>query len=354
MDWTPPPDPDCPQCPYLPGLVIHATEHEPPAAFGLSKGYPRKTRRDPSRDLVQVIPKTAHVLEYPPEETQWSPDKAPPRTATLTITERLANGSDRRAKLVVCRVLVKGHSRAYTAVAKIYDPLYYSPEGLGEAWVVKDADSDYSCEALAYRSLQEPLHPQKPGFTPDYYGSWTFDSVLTHQNKAYKRSIRLILIEHIQGTSMRNLYTSKHPDSEPDAFHYDEAYRLAVLAELCEGWVKQIHGGINQRDLAPRNVMLAPSPQEGITPAGVPRVVLIDYNAAVVYEHHYLKPFPVTQKSLPPNPGDYFWNDDWSPFIGWCPKEWNNPERRKELAQRWLSKTFLQNETDFVRMTEEP
>ncbi|KAI1313501.1 hypothetical protein F5Y03DRAFT_336850 [Xylaria venustula] len=346
MGWEPLLDPDRPACPYLPGFVIHATEHEPPPAFG--RDYPPKTRRDPPDGLIDRMTQTQLVLDYPPQDTRWT-RSAPPRTATLTIMKRIPNGRDRHAKLVVCRVLVKGHHRPYTAVAKIYDALHYSPEDSLERYVTMHADWDYSWEALAYASLQTPKHPQKPGFAPEYYGSWTFDSTLTWQGKAHKRSIRLILIEHIRGASISNLYTRKHPDSQPDAFHFPEAYRLDILAEIYEGVVKQEHAGISQRDLAPRNVMLAPSPQGGKISQALPRVVLIDYNQATVWKHTKLALYwERKDQPLPLNPGQYFWDYPLDEFRGWYPAEWDRGEQGLKSYQDWLLAKFVWNQTDFA------
>ncbi|KAI0971111.1 hypothetical protein F4678DRAFT_433768 [Xylaria arbuscula] len=347
MGWEPLPDPDRPECPYLPGFVINAMEHEPPPASG--RGYPPKTRRDPPEDYINRMTQTSHVLDYPPQDTRWT-HSAPPRTATLTIMERIPNGRDRRAKLVVCRVLVNGHHQSYTAVAKIYDALYYSPEDSLEAYVTMHADRDYSWEALAYVSLQTPKHPQKPGFVPEYYGSWTFDLTLTRQGKAHKRSIRLILIEHIRGTSISKLYTCKHPDSQPDAFHFPEAYRLDILAEIYEGVAKQLHAGINQCDVAPRNVMLVPSPQEGMTSRAAPRVVLIDYNQATVFKHTKiaLLGYGNEDQPLPLNPAQYYWDYPLDEFRGWYPAEWNLGEQGLKSYQDWLLARFIRNHTDFA------
>ncbi|KAI0417884.1 hypothetical protein F5X98DRAFT_339090 [Xylaria grammica] len=344
MSWVPPPPgPDRPECPYIPGFVMKAREHVPPVPFGQFGRYPPGKRDDPPDDLIATLPQTRHVLEYPPEDTQW-PRGKPRRTATITVTERIIHGHDQRSKLVVCQVLVGGDNRPFTAVAKIYDALYYVPLEHGEEYVVQDAEWDYSGEATAYATLQATKIPQKPGFTPAYYGSWTFDLSLAMQGKAYKRSVRLILIEHIQGATLRDLSTPKHPDSEPSAHHYDEAYRLEVLAQLLEGVVMQKHAGVDQHDLASRNVMICPDPRKAEKPLSAPRVVLIDYNIAIVTKYSRYGPIPFFEdKPLPPNPVQLFWTAGLYDFYGWCPDEWHREGGLKKPFQDWLIKTFIWN-----------
>ena len=314
---------------------MRATEHKPPAPFGRFGRYPPGTWRGPPEDLLAKLPQTRHVLEYPPQDTQW-PCGKPRRTATITVTERIPNGSDQRAKIVVCQVLVAGNNKPYTAVAKIYDALYYVPLESEGGYVVMYAEWDYSCEAAAYNTLQTTEKPQTPGFAPAYYGSWTFDLSLVLQGKMYKRSVRLILIEHIQGTSIRNLFTPKHSKSEPDAYHYDEAYRLRVLAQLLEGVVRQKHAGLDQADLYPRNVMLVPDPRKVTKPLSAPRVVLIDYGQAYITKYSRHGPIPFFEdKPLPPNPAQYFWSDGLNEFYGWCPAKWTTSEGLKAL-RLWM------------------
>ncbi|KAI1428718.1 hypothetical protein F5Y12DRAFT_731499 [Xylaria sp. FL1777] len=348
MNWEPPPDPDRPECPYVPGFVVPVTEHEPPAPFGQG-GYPSSTRRNPSESFVREMPQTLHVLKYPPLDTQWPDENPPPRTAILTITETISVGAHRRAQLAVCQVLVRAKNEPCTAVAKIYDSLYYSPLDCDymPVYVAHEADKDYSREVLAYRHLQATKDLQKPGFAPDYYGSWTFELMLTQRRKEYKRSIRLVLIEHIRGTSIQNLFTCKHPNSAPNAFQYDESYRLEIIAELLDGVAKQLHSGIDQNDLAPRNVILVPSPKGDITSRHIPRVVLIDYNRAIVYEqtkygrHEY------------PNPAERFWTGGLEEFHGWCPIKWDLSDRGMRSYQEWLFKRFGRNKIDFALVVEE-
>jgi hypothetical protein len=58
-----------------------------------------------------------------------------------------------------------------TMVAKLYDPLYYPRfngcGGMKDS--VQNAESDYSCEAVAYQALQNS--PAAQAVTPKYFGT---------------------------------------------------------------------------------------------------------------------------------------------------------------------------------------
>lgn len=321
---------------------MQATEHEPPAPFGPG-GYPLPTSAEPPELWLREMPQTRQVLGYPPQDTQW-PSKSPPRSAVLTVLKTISIGEARGAQLVICQVLVCGQKKPYAAVAKIYDSLYYS---LRDSLVNKPqdvaflADMDYSREASAYRHLQATKTRQKPGFAPEYYGSWTFESALTSQGKEHKRSIRLILIEHIAGSSILELFARNCPEPSAglDAFHYEEAYRLDIVAEILEGVVKQLHSGLDQHDLAPRNVMLVPSPQGTLPPRSVPRVVLVDYNISIVFKYTKYGRRPHEDLSLPRNPAEYFWWDRLLDFQGWAPAKWYH-KGGERCYQEWLLTRF--------------
>ncbi|KAI1738462.1 hypothetical protein F4680DRAFT_424858 [Xylaria scruposa] len=337
----PPPDPDPPHLPYMPGFVMHVTEHQPPAPFGPG-GYPPSEHPYSTESWLEDTPQIQQVLTCPPLDTEW-PSNTAPRSGVLTITKLISVGEARGAQLVACNVLLSGQTRPYTAMAKIYDSLYYPFRNTlygPPNDVVWKADMDYSREAAAYRHLQT-TEQQKSSFAPRYYGSWTFDLALMWQGKLYTRPIRLLLIEHITGSSVLSLYAKNSQvldDASPNAFHYDEAYRLDVLAELLEGVLRQLHTGLNQKDLSPRNVMLVPSPHEAMPPLSMPRVVLIDYNIAVVSEHTKYGRHPHQDLSLPMNPAEFYWSDLPLEFRGWFPARWYKQDRRS--YQEWLLSRF--------------
>ncbi|KAG8159689.1 hypothetical protein KVR01_010326 [Diaporthe batatas] len=338
--WKPPADPEKPPCPYQPDLTLELLSHTAPEPFGhnLYGPSPSPRVRVPDANLKQVT-QTRLVVENPPVEAATVTSSVEPRSARLTITGNIAVADARGAQVVACSVELPAaktpgaKTTTFTAVAKIYDALYYSfankdfPDKPDDpTW---EADMDYSREL--------------GGFAPRYYGSWTFSLPIRHNGKVVTRQVRLILMEKLPGASMRDLYqtSTSTPDVEPNAHHMNEKWRLEVLARFLEGEVIQNHIGVDQRDLAARNIFLVPPQgQTALNPDGpAPRVVLIDYNTSIVWQkttmgflpHHYPK------AELPLNPMERYWHESLPELWGWWPKEWN---ARPKLRQQWLVKCF--------------
>lgn len=99
--------------------------------------------------------------------------------------------------------------------------------------------------------------------------------------------------------------------------------------------------GINQQDLAARNVILqihpSPQAQEEAQPNTISRVVLIDYNTSVIYAKAIYKIGPYDGTTLPPNPTQTHWRESLQEFHGWIPAAW---ETNPRLRQEWLKKYF--------------
>jgi hypothetical protein len=146
----------------------------------------------------------------------------------------------------------------------------------------------------------------------------------------------MMLIETLNGFSIQDTRVQNSSDRSvgTDSFHYPEEYRLEVIARAMDGYVKQLKTGLEQGDFAGRNVMLvANSPEEDKMGGLVlPRVVLVDYNAAKVVE------MPRKQSNwLPSNPAAIFWNEYlWEDFGGWVPNEWQD----WKIQQDWLMQRF--------------
>lgn len=337
--WTPPKDPDKPPFPYIIGFTIKIHGHVPPPPFGVND-YENEPRPRLSEDYLETVPQSELVVDNPPLET------APLQAATvrLTINMPLSVGGADGAQVVICSITPDTDaSQSFQAVAKIYDPLYYNfKEWTGHVPrdVGYEADQDYSREAAAYKHLKDT--GQTDSFAPGYYGSWTFFMPIISRCKTRTRPVRLNLIEYLGGPSIRGSLIRNDPDWEgKDAYHYPEEYRLEVLAIAMDGYVRQMHSGIDHMDFADRNVMLAPRQpgQDVLIVAGLslPRVVLVDYNAAIVYTQSKRGRPPHMDWLLPCNPMWYFWEESMADFSGWVPLEWHqNPK----FQQQWLQKRF--------------
>lgn len=108
---------------------------------------------------------------------------------------------------------------------------------------VGDTDRDYKTEAAAYEHLRAKDPEHKDSFAPEYYGSWSLDLPITIRGEPHIRTVYLVLIELLNGTSIENMRVQNSPQGETDSFHYPEEYRLEVLARAMEGYARQLDGG---------------------------------------------------------------------------------------------------------------
>ncbi|KAK5636069.1 hypothetical protein RRF57_011781 [Xylaria bambusicola] len=128
-----------------------------------------------------------------------------------------------------------------------------------------------------------------------------------------------------------------------------------------DGSVKQRHSGLFQKDGAQRNIMLVPSPQGTTSPKSSPRVVLIDYNIAVVtsllekpssHGGSQLARNPVDASKLPSNPVDAFWVQSVHNFPGWGLAAWFEGARGDRRFQEWLLQRFGSDTNRFAPIRE--
>ncbi|KAL1847958.1 hypothetical protein Daus18300_013761 [Diaporthe australafricana] len=154
----------------------------------------------------------------------------------------------------------------FEAVAKIYDPLYYSfSSDIGNypCDVVLRADEDYAREVAAYECLTRA--GQTGSFAPAYFGS--------------------------RDLAPRNVFLIPPPKLTRD--------RTSELTQEL--------------------------PQEPPQ-----RVVLIDYNASTVWELSKYGKQAVELARLPPNPMKRFWNTSFSDLGGWAPTLLSDVRRFQE------------------------
>lgn len=343
--WSPPEDPDKPRLPYLPGLALQINRHVPPGSSEDKSSAPEPHLSD---EYLESLPQSELVMSNPPRET--TPPSNPER-AQLVITTPIAIGESRGAQVVGCTIYPQSGKdgrdlQPLQATAKIYDPLYYNLklEMVRHARdVMFEAKNDYSTEARAYEHLQSA---KKTGsFAPAYYGSWTFCLPISINGKPQIRSVRLILIERLYGSTIEGSCVKNHPEDRMglDSFHYPEQFRLEVLARAMDGFFRLLQIGLDQRDFAGRNVFLVQTDPDPSTPAMdtsggllLPRIVLIDYN------HARIRPLGSSsaQPPLPENPVLLSLRTDiYGGFAGWVPREWED----EKIEREWLLQRFYNN-----------
>ena len=137
-------------------------------------------------------------------------------------------------------------------VAKVHDPLYFDDDdGYINPFVCKDRH--YTHEANAYSNLAEV----QGHWSPKYYGSYTL--------LVDTRVVRMIWIEHIEGTTM--------VDARPEEF--PQAYRQSVMKSVVELESRVYEKDLFLRDLEPRNIIIR-SPT-----SNPPNIVFIDFADAL-------------------------------------------------------------------------
>lgn len=299
--WCPPEDPDRPRFPYLPGFSMKVRRHIPPPPFGDSNHHP-SARPFLTEEYLSSMTQSQMVVANPPLDTPRPDDQSESDTAQVTIDSPISIGGARGAQVVGCTVVLDGKSgKSFKAAAKIYDALYYSfcHSMVSSPYdTVYQADADYSREAAAYEHLEKA--GQTGAFAPKYFGSWTFDMPITSKGVPQTRPVRMVLTELLNGITLRSTLAKNNGDrdAELDSFHYPEGYRLEILAQAMDGFVKQSHSGVLQMDLATRNVMLVQRSQEEgeavvVDGLPLPRVVLVDYNQAMVFSRSVIGKNPM-------------------------------------------------------------
>ncbi|KAL1849851.1 hypothetical protein VTK73DRAFT_9801 [Phialemonium thermophilum] len=282
-------DPEKPPLPYREGLRFQITQHIPPPPFGPEYVNDGQGRLVVPWDERQGFRTPARFcLHNSFRTTPPHPDKS---TRTLQVVEEIATGDRRGSQVVCCRA---DDCPDELLVAKIYDPLYYD---YLDTDPVFEAEFHYSREAAAYKRLHmvgaDGIH------VPEYYGSWTFRmpfNGLALQSKT--REVRMILIEYIPGTSISSLLnngvftqhkegrgakqkvrhllvTQCRIDGIEKHLQLDLKARLHVLRRAAELYTLLLVIGVNQADLAYRNMLVTAVPD-----SGDPEIILTDLSHA--------------------------------------------------------------------------
>ncbi|KAK7212590.1 hypothetical protein V2G26_019768 [Clonostachys chloroleuca] len=287
-----------PEVPYQKGLVLQVRAHMPFVPFG-NPGYaaPFESRGEE--------PASAHgqadwCMEHPYPETEPHPDQS---VFNLHLLDPVAVRDGRGAQLLRCEWEGQ-ESRGKPLVAKIFDPMYYARDEIGEdvTWV---AASDYSCEAAAYEDLQAA--GVDGVMTPKYYGSWTFDLPIA---EGETRQVHMVIIEWIDAPTMLSYCEERR------VHHIPPQRRLDILAQVFETRAKLTFYGAESLDLALRNVLIQGDLENDPTP---PRVIFIDFNDSFA-RNRPNSLYHVTWDK-PPNPMCLYWNKrSAEEFSAWIPE----------------------------------
>ncbi|KAK0729105.1 glycosyltransferase family 17-domain-containing protein [Apiosordaria backusii] len=330
MSFELPVDREKPRCPYVAGFKKAVTPDTPHPPFG---GSYKVSGPKPYESYVDIrnYTHTQHCIKHlEPDEAPKSstPSKSPASGPSLVVDSVVRGGDEAGAQIVICHW--ENDSSAMKYIAKIYDPLYYKFEdaeiGLPTD-VVWIAARDYSIEAAAYEEL-EAYEAKRQGDSgsikgcyPEYFGSFSFDLKLVVGGVTYTRTLPLILIEYLDGSTMKEMIDDNQVPASDDA-------RIHAFVCATKSHLKLGVAGVLQGDFAPRNIFF-------IGDLEIPkfRAAIFDFNIAKVLSR--MNP-PRTPPKI--NPISFVENPGWEVYFQqWLPKWFFTDEdrRKSELLRLW-------------------
>ncbi|OJZ82533.1 hypothetical protein ASPFODRAFT_50359 [Aspergillus luchuensis CBS 106.47] len=180
---------------------------------------------------------------------------------SLEVLKLLKGGDGHNSQVFTVRLIASNSQTlpkdGTELVAKIYDPLYFDDEE-GYLNPFLCMDKHYTHEANAYEALAEF---QGRGI-PTYFGSYSLDLPI---DSTRKRAVRMILIEHIQGTTME--------DAKPTLF--SQSARQYIMKAIVDLESRIYEKNIWLIDLEPRNILIRYAVDSQ------PQIVLIDFGDAL-------------------------------------------------------------------------
>ncbi|KAK4203529.1 hypothetical protein QBC40DRAFT_219005 [Triangularia verruculosa] len=344
---------------YAPGTTLKIYTHRPPKPFLSHYAGPRPRRDicqgDDYPDSFDLSARVDFALHNPPLST---PPCSNPQEGTLTIIGDLSTRDFTDVEnsggphVVTCLF-----DDEVPCVAKIYDAVDYPLIGFPEC--------DVRPRTAFYRAFSKPRNEKFKGMmAPTYYGSWTF-ALPTHHRKGKKkvRWVRMILMEHLQGSTMQSLISKAFSATTTGgtvdyyALLPPEQTRLSILKQVLEARLKLFWNLEIELDILNTDNIFICQPDNTIR--------LISFTGAKVYRHldpeveehqntlideRYYSPLTPAQMKPYVSPFMEYWpgDKDWvggrgrryitnGPFMYWLPQSWVKSKRN---AVEWLIDTF--------------
>lgn len=207
------------------------------------------------------VPPLERCLIHPPPEGSFNDSRV-----EFEIVDEIRVGFDHSAQILAVKILQGppgltrklGNNR--TVVAKFYDPLYWDHgESTGDPFYC--VNRHYTHEAATYDRLAD----LQGTVVPFFYGSYSLELPVDHP-LAKTRSVRLIFMEHIHASSMREL--------KPEDFSQSE--RQHIIKLIIDGETAIHTRDIILEDLHPRNVLVERGQE---SQQDIKRVVHIDFGS---------------------------------------------------------------------------
>ncbi|CAN6666784.1 hypothetical protein TRVA0_038S00980 [Trichomonascus vanleenenianus] len=246
---------DKPPVPYVGGESFIAREHIAPSPTPLPDGWIIASKETKAERKAHSL--IEQCLLHPP-----LPGSFGPLTLELHIVRSIEVGemSGNQVVLVDVQSEQDCEPQGKQLVAKFYDPLYMNDNG-GSLDRFRIVDNDYTHEVRAYQDLRE----LQGSLIPKFYGSFSVDIPIP--SSAETREVRLILLEYIQGLTMKQFCPSRIP----------QEVRKQVMKKVIDIESSIYERDIFLSDLWPKNII--------ITEAQFPHeihLVFVDFDQALV------------------------------------------------------------------------
>lgn len=216
-----------PDLPYVVDYEFSVVEHLPPEPLEI-KSFFLKSDEAHKRENTDVL---TRCLTRDP-----IPGRLGSRCLRLKIRKVIRVGDEKTSQIVLVDV-ISGQLSNTRVAAKLYDPLYHdhSSDDVDPFLFV---DVEYARESAAYRYL----HGQEEKCIPDYYGSYSMK--ISHSGQQF-RTVRLILLEYVDGSPMTTLRADVSPD-----------FRKAVMKQIVNVESQLYKINLRHGDIYPRNIII--------------------------------------------------------------------------------------------------
>ena len=132
--------------------------------------------------------------------------------------------------------VISGQLANTRVVAKLYDPLYHDHSDYTDPFLY--VDLEYARESAAYKYL----HDREGKGIPEYYGSYSTE--ISHPGQG-SRTVRLVLVEYVDGVPMTTLPTDVSQD-----------FRKAVMKQVVDIESQLYKINLRHRDIHPQNIII--------------------------------------------------------------------------------------------------
>ncbi|WEW61550.1 hypothetical protein PRK78_007040 [Emydomyces testavorans] len=239
-----------PPFPYVRSRCFTVHEHTPPYP---PPPIPTKLTQREKTERIRLSLLQRSIL-HPPQGGSLGTS-----TVEFEISYALQAGEEHRSQVLAVNILKTSSDclkkNVTRAVAKVYDPLYYDHTNCRDPFSATDLS--YATEAAVYNRLAD----LQGTVIPAYYGSYSLELPV---DQSTTRTVRLILMEFIQGYSMQELEPAKFLQSE----------RKRIMKLVIDGESAIYTRDICLMDKHPRNVMVVQSCDAS---QSVSRIVHIDF-----------------------------------------------------------------------------